>query len=83
MEEDDVVVETSELWYMTCSNGAKAENVDIVAMDALSVVVYGIDWVARSPALPSEHWAVDTVDEEMDSAHFCSGWQKKPLRISP
>lgn len=72
-EEDEAVaaaVETSELWYMSCSNGAMAVNVDIVATDELSVVVYGIERVARSTAAPPEHCAVGTVDEEMDTAHF-------------
>lgn len=58
-------------------------NVDIFVMDELSVVVYGIDRAVRSTALPPEHCAVDTVDEDMDSAHCCSSWQKNPLRNSP
>lgn len=49
-----VVGETSELWYMSCSNGAWTENVDIVAAGKLSVVVYGIEMVARSTVLPPE-----------------------------
>ena len=35
-------------------------------------MVYGIERVARSTAVPPEHCAVGIVDEEMDSAHFCS-----------
>lgn len=67
---DDDVIETSELSYMSCSNGTYAENVDIVVTIELSVVVYGIVSVARSIAVLPEHCAVTIVDEEIESAHF-------------
>lgn len=55
---------------MSCSNGAWTENVDMVDTDELSVVVYGIERVARSTVLPLEQCTVGTVDERTDSTHF-------------